>query len=126
MNVASLELSKELYELSGWEDLWYIKGEDDAEPWVHERRAAVSGYETLAPAYSIGFLLRKLPVEIGVFDTPDYRGRLTVSPGENNWWYASYDYDKQTVQSAHSPEDAAAKLAIDLFKQGVLTRGGDE
>lgn len=151
MNVASLELCKELYELSKdvWKGelacVWYVghkSSRSDINLTINDREGGTVYYWSdfveifhykeedaeryeIYPAYDLGYLLRKLPVEIGVFDTFDYRGRLTVSPGENNWWYASYDYDKQTVKSAHSPEDAAAKLAIELFKDGVLTRGGD-
>ena len=64
MHVASLELSRELYELSGWDDRraiqYYWHGDDldhvtvvDAEQ--HEPECAVY------PAYDLGYLLRKLP-----------------------------------------------------------------
>lgn len=100
MNVASLELCRELYELSAWEG--------ESHP--------LHGYEDEQgkhiPYYTLGYLLRKLVnVEVSVFGDPVF-GMNQVRASD---------------RSGHSsiasiPEDAAAKLAIELFKQGVLTR----
>lgn len=111
--VASLELSKELYELSGWEG--------DLE-WLNPTGKA----KDLSPQYSLGYLLRKLPnywVEGDSND--DERGvRLQFRPLSGGWTagYAGYAADKPEDAYADSPEDAAAKLAIELFKQGILIR----
>jgi len=147
MNVASLELSKELYELSGWKSdfLMYIKS---ASGWVvmnqhqyHNYRAASGkpGHFVSVDAYDLGYLLRKLP---RWYDKDRVKGpmhafllQLQPSPVSTNW-QAFYRYENKNPNGyesevtlkveAGTPEDAAAKLAIELFKQGVLTRDGDD
>ena len=97
MNVASLELSKELYELSGWE-----AGYMD---WHYDEYVRRVG-----PKYDLGYLLRKLPEQTHVYFTG------------TSWattWNKPY---KSRSTSSDSPENAAAKLAIELFKQGILTK----
>lgn len=115
MNVASLELSEELYELSGWNDTEYDYCRNSDSEWSawnqsdqHER--SYPGFKRGVPAYDLGHLLRKLPP-------------YTLIQNVQERWkvYA----EGQTIFSETSPEDAAAELAIELFKQGVLTRGGD-
>lgn len=114
MNTASLELCQDLYKLSGWnltEKHWY-KGE----PVYH------APYPWDCPAYDLGFLLEKL-------------GNLHVElkrPYSNsepiNLWSCMAVYDDgeelpaYLIESANTPEDAACKLAIELFKHGVLKR----
>lgn len=93
MNVASLELCKELYELSGW------KTGGDKPTW--NGRKGVNS----APAYDLGYLLRKLP----------YHG---VISGQGTFRQASCS---GYIASSDTPEDALAQLAIELHKQGVLT-----
>lgn len=123
MNVASLELCKELYELSGWanntKQLDNIWGTD-----AEGRSAVITGQAygnsenkigipiELVPAYDLSYLLRKLPdtVAKGVFWR---QGR----------WNAEYLEQKKVKihwQHADNPEDAIAKLLIELFKQGVI------
>jgi hypothetical protein len=82
-NVASKELSRELWELSSW---------------PHD----------VAYGYSLGYLLRKL-------HSPSLQLETTPS---GRWVCRSIQYLNQQV--ADTPEDAAVKLAILLFKQGVL------
>jgi len=112
MNVASLELSKELYELSGWDDtnLWHADDPEAdtsigfaamAEPNEHEVYASI-------PAYDLGYLLRKLEgLDVGIYYTNTWRS-----------WVATAHDNQQG--KADTPEDAACKLSIELFKQGVL------
>lgn len=120
MQVASLELCKTLHELSGWDDL---PNDND---WYTER--GVIGYRRsgVAPAYDLGYLLRKLPSH----DKDGIHANFGVSlllGGAANLWGAGWESDsgEYELQQANTPEDAAAKLAIELFKQGVLTRAGD-
>lgn len=108
MSVASLELSKELYGLSGWhlpDEPWFA--------WTDELDSFV------APKYTLGYLLRKLPKE---FD--DYFFDLSVT--EDGWVveYFTNDYTQERPISqykfeADNPEDAVVKLAIELIKQKV-------
>ena len=60
MNVANLDLCKELYELSGWkatEKYHYIAGTYTDIDTVAFRGRKYDG----VPAYDLGYLLRKLP-----------------------------------------------------------------
>jgi hypothetical protein len=107
MNVASLSLCRELYELSGWDD---PDASNDATGSVTEAPVWVS-------RYTLGFILRKLP---GCSITHLKNGSFRAK-------YNRYNPDMPTKnirpfrQEADTPEDAAAKLAIELFKQGVLS-----
>lgn len=119
MSVASLELCKELYELSGWkpdEGHWYNDMYAEGEvklvrfpvPYRNNGRANV-----IIPAYDLGYLLRKLPEDLTTYGK--FRGE----------WYAHFSgYGKtdEKITYATTPEDAAASLAIELFKQGVLKK----
>jgi hypothetical protein len=99
MNVASLELCKALYELSGW------AGDDSF--------GDMDSGKSATPAYDLGYLLRKLPQGTHIVkntgDKPDY-----------SCW--SYLHENVDTVRADTPEDAACMLAIELFKQGVLKK----
>ena len=126
MNVASLELSKKLYELSKWgdendyQDEWYFKfGKHlgDEETWGFTRTKAMGEF----PAYDSGYLLWKLPADI---DMPSRAGdsSLDVIKSETRY-YASYRVGSAQANYqgvADTPEDALCKLAIKLFEEGVL------
>lgn len=101
MNVASKELCQELYELSGWKDT----GESHLLP----DPSSKLGVKKL-PAYSLGYLLRKLPTDRSVSFRFNYK--------TDEWWV---NEDRTHLFfTADTPEDAATKLAIELFKQGIL------
>lgn len=138
MNVASLELSKELYELSGWDDSGIVicqsgsyreeYGPESDKGWFgYTEQEAVHHHGGIYPtyrAYDLGYLLRKLPQR-------SVEGRLGmdsegIALGKPTFYYANATGTYYTYGQADTYEDAAAKLAIELFKQGVLTRGGDE
>lgn len=121
MNTASLDLCKELYELSGWE----IEPLDE------------NNWDFLesAPKYPLGYLLRKLPAKIDINDG-DHIYKLTIDRKSESVWRASYSKDianrkgrglvkdwKYKLIDADTPENALCKLAIELFRQGVLKRG---
>lgn len=59
--------------------------------------------------YSLSFLLRKLPT--GMYLRINEKGYSVNIYGS---------YDKKYHYLADTPEDAACKLLIELFKQGVL------
>jgi hypothetical protein len=96
MNVANLELCRELYDLSGWETP-YLKT---------LRQNPNDGIKIIKtyPAYDLGFLLRKT--------------NFGVRPHDEGW--KAFYYSKE--MTGDSPEDVAVKLAIELFKQGILTK----
>lgn len=110
MHVASLELCKELYELSGWENtekVWFefsdgiMPHTNDLKPEQFER--------WICRAYDLGYLLRKL--QDGTVLFKQERGYAAVGRGPFPETFAT-----------DTPEDAACKLAIELFKQGILER----
>ena len=115
MNVANIELCQELYDLSGW--LTGIDGYCYVSPTGEKRSFEVrllkdteNDRARIYPAYDLGYLLRRLPP-----------GNVLTSL-ENEWIASS----SPKVATAAIPEDATAKLAIELFKQGILPRRGDE
>jgi hypothetical protein len=97
MNVASIELCKELYELSGWKAHKYYLD------------------------YDLGFLLRKLPVDYQLEDHKNQNDKKEL--GYSNYHMVAFSpkvgIDFVAVD-AETPEDAACKLAIELFKKGIL------
>ena len=105
MNVASLEVSKELYELSGWKDDSCL----EVSGWINAK--------TPVYGYSLGYLLRKVMAadigEIGVWTRSNSIAALANIE----------DLEEHTlVDDQRTLEDTVAKLAIELFKQGNLTR----
>lgn len=121
METAAQELCEELYQLSGWDDTaggW--EDRDKGYPVFN------SSYVVL-PSYDLGYLLRKLPKS----EVTDRKLRLMMnapvaSRTEKEGWLFYYGIaEGSTLKGfASSPEDAAAKLAIELFKSGILTREG--
>lgn len=123
MNVANLELCKQLFELSGWhgtERYWY-------KDWLKQESWQI-GYlgqadETTIPAYDLGYLLRNLPQNswIGYVDTS---GRRDYALAKMYAWNKDgNDIEKVAENRADTPEDAACQLAIELFRRGMLKRG---
>lgn len=134
MNVASLELCKELYELSGWEqtrDWWfkYMKA-GRIEEWrvqLDAEHKKIGKYDV--PAYDLGYLLRKLQANdqtIVLRWNRDMGGRIALKAWDNKYCIGTFDMPQGDYPVADTPEDAATMLAIALFKRGVLTRDGDE
>lgn len=114
-DVASLELCRELYELSGktWhEEIIYSWHKDDGNYVIEDFWTG-----SICPAYDAGYLLRKLK---------DLEGLTVYRCHHINhlWnWEAQCDYpdnDNVCFEYANTPEDALCQLAIELFKQGVL------
>lgn len=111
MNVASLELCKELYEVSRWNSSYGLKY------WKDGNLIDVIDIPCF-PAYDLGYLLRKLE------DLESLTlHRCHHQDNSYNWEVKCYTPDNQDVtwfKSAESPEDATTQLAIELFKQGIL------
>lgn len=124
MNIVNLELCKELYVLSGWDMTErHFDPEDDGI--VTSGRPRVSRGLNDLPAYSLGYLLRKLPPVIqedGKFLA------LAIHAQGDGTFHAAYcePYDKEFkgsyITNAKEPEDVLAKIAIKLFKEGILTK----
>lgn len=128
MNTASLELSKELYELSGgkllseWGSTYFYYTPDGGSSTGH---TVIVGTRSTVdiPAYDLGYLLRKLPPIVtlksragGRWSAQLVKGQLVYSYQEQKDEIKKWEVER----TADTPEDAACKLAIELFKQGVL------
>jgi hypothetical protein len=123
MHVACLDVCRELYELSGWE---YSRA------WFNQKQPWVSDYfdhnpPFICPAYDIGYLVRNLPHHRASRTGAMLDLHLsTVDPGPG--WRAEYmpaNYavlESGLTGEADTLEDAVAKLAIELFKQGILSK----
>lgn len=127
MYVASLEPCAKLYELSGWCDSGYCWAEA-AKGWKLEHCNPFDNYGMTkqwgcVTAYDLGYLLRRLPAGTYVrknIQEPqksggNYKGKFTASVNSRATLKNYNEY-------ADTPEDATAKLCIELFKQGILTK----
>lgn len=140
MNVADLDLCRELYELSGWvsPDLYYqyVGGKSSIELAAHgyEKEKWVTGvYDSdvilSLPAYDLGFLIRKLPA---LYFEEGEVYQLTLLKG-SAVKYQAYSLRKKKLVDRFAQvgeedelENLTAKLAIELFKAGILTRDSKE
>lgn len=140
MNVASLELCKELYELSGWKtEMYWVPDVLNTNPDTTEPSHTVIEWSKLtsrfnpdrvmqislsAPAYDLGYLLRRLSDQEDLANLSLHR--CEHQDGSRNWGIEVTNlhdvFGDKKFSYADTPEDAAAKLAIELFKQGILTK----
>jgi hypothetical protein len=109
MNVANFELCQELYDLSGWltgiDGNCYASLPGERKGFeVRPLRDTGNDRIQICPAYDLGYLLRRLPPG-NVLTSLEDECIASSSP---------------KVTTASNPEDAAAKLAIELFRSGVL------
>jgi hypothetical protein len=111
MHVASLGHSRELYDLSGF-SAGYME-------WYYDKYV-----RRVAPKYDLGYLLRNLPEVVATDELSYFTADLYLKPHIAETWNAGYrvgaSFPKYSTV-ADTPEDAAAKLCIELFKQGILT-----
>lgn len=131
MNVADFDNCKELHELSGWlndhpsQAIWVEYADDTQMLWASPTPDHTEEVLQTIPAYDLGYLLRKLPTDI------EEAQFVNIGTGDAQGpWVAEYSpaLNVQTIYAfADTPEDAAAKLCIELFKQGILNndKGGE-
>jgi hypothetical protein len=126
MNVASLELCRELYELSGWR---IVTTNDQVDYEWCERDGIYDVYLHVGqegiPAYNLGYLIRKLPNELLRHDLMLYKNKQSYGIGfldDEGGTLMDDDRLTEWCETAPTPEDAACKLAIELLKAGVLTK----
>lgn len=128
-NFASHELSKELIVASG--GTWLTDNVWDSDNQWHflrpgnlQNQGGIPDYN--CPKYTLGYLLRKLPknYEQGKVGEAGYNKYLLTLYAVNDIWvieYMAVTSDEFTLAfNAETPEDAACKLTIELFKQGIL------
>jgi hypothetical protein len=131
MHVASLELSKQLWELSGWGEIgthssrnpyfyWVDRSHDDREHELNYGGGSIPSDGDIYPAYDAGYLLRKLPS--WVYDYPKKGDGLRFIAEHKRAGYIDDDNLYAIDSTADTPENALAKLSIELFKQKILTK----
>lgn len=96
MNVASLELCKELYATSGWDNTYWMYGAKGLKP-----RTVLFGSKP-TPAYDLGYLRKKIYEQApsNMVDVIEYNFMAALFHGE----------------------DATTRFAIDLFRRGILKK----
>jgi hypothetical protein len=134
MNFVNKELCQELYAVSGWiPDHVYDASEDDT-IWSDGQYVCIGDYRdkdyvidipnnpAQVAAYDLGYLLRKLPKRISVGEHRAALEFCTISDTDDSPWYMQYvgAGSPKYYQWADTPEDAAAKLCIELIKQKVI------
>jgi len=104
MNVASLDLCRELYELSGW-----YKGQSQYSQYSQDSQE--NGTIKNIPRYDLEFLLRKLAI-YGV----------EIRYGDLLCEVSSPALPGIVIRSSkpNGPEDDVCRLAIELIKKGIL------
>lgn len=117
MYTASLELCKELYELGGWDETHHRWSKD-----IHGNDVVIDTTAAGAtiPAYDLGYLLRKVYTWGPVIrlEPIDLEARPDAHKNAYFVWVLQHDIDIRVW--ADTPENAACRVAIELFKQGVL------
>ncbi len=138
MNVASLEICKSLYELSGldyptiyWQEDFY---EDGSVNWnlYHDNENKLRTGRSV-PAYDAGYLLRILPYNFiaeGAHYNGDYQDNLfyldiNFNSNQDAKYSFLYSNGEESLYftPSNTPEDALALLAIKLYENGILKKG---
>lgn len=135
MKTTSLELSKKLYGVFGWDGTncyWYDDKHSDRFVTLAPHHYAVQdlpdNFEKLAPAYDTGFLLDKLPKFVGDDKVPHL---LCLQPNPvGKGWMAFYRHksispshrlvETSHVAEADIPSEALGNLALALKEKGLL------
>lgn len=103
MNVASLDNCKRLYDVSKWGETatyWNILNDNPT------LKLNPSFDNPSYPAYDLGYLIRKLPIQTRLYQT------------RKGWTIGRYGF--RSISTEKTPEDAACLLAILLFEEGIL------
>jgi hypothetical protein len=112
MNVASLELCRELYKMSRWEPqdcaVYALLGDSRIFQFIRNPEPNLISMDYYIPAYDLGYLLRKF---VG-------NGGVEIRYGDKGCIATSH----MVSTGSNTPEDATARLAIELFRQGILKR----
>lgn len=126
-DVAGLSHCEELYKVTGWSQTtcwWNIfKDYDNGLPHILADTYRHQTTDKHVPAYDLGYLIRRLPDYCVMGDESDEdRGfQLRLDPFGGGW-IAEYPFGDWPQAVSDRPEDAVCALAIELFKQGVLSR----
>lgn len=142
-NFASLELCRELYELSGWthtDYAWYSTSHRDSnDDWekgesivknchYHQATWQPSSINhsygesraPIYPAYDLGFLMRKLRPSEYNFTVYLQCGSNGCSIHWQNILSSAIELENIDFFNADIPENAAAQLCLELIHRGIL------
>lgn len=131
VDIASVELCKELFEVSGWDGTFFnysrsshYKDAEPDHPFVVGYRGSIETREVKEryPAYDMGYLMRKFPVlEEGAYVVlPEFNGYKIKWSG---WETEEGFYINGNTVYFDCPEDAMVSMAIELIKQGKIEVG---
>jgi len=116
MNVANLELCKELYDLTGWESdhTWAANG--SGLKFIVRSNDGELGHDIyrLTYAYDLGYLMRNLPTSSII--KKHNRTGFSKATGDYGAYIWKYKQEKFRVDG-DTPEDAACRLAIQLAQK---------
>lgn len=134
MNMANLELCKELFGVSGWEAdpdgfVWRLHKPTGESALMFTGKMLADNFQfhnspeaprfreenDFYPAYDLGYLLRKLP------DCALYKIDSNVLTKKDKYIIHLHPQNNVGPFYADTPEDVACKLAIEQFKKGILT-----
>ena len=117
---ASRELSQELYEATGWTADW---GYDTsyADNWLRHVAefppdSREAKWVNMIPAYSIGYLLNKLPGDNIHLERFSGRDWLAIATFVRDGGVTA-----EKSERTNTPADALASLALELHKRGLLS-----
>lgn len=127
MYVASIDLCKTLFEMSGWGKSHrphgmqlYAVSKNGEYLGITGDKFLLKDFDKFVPAYDLGFILRKLP-EIRLETW--HNGQVVIKYYTVSGVPSKLERKGKIVKAeADTPEDAACRLAIILFEQGVLVK----
>ena len=130
--VASLSLSKELFKLTEWEDTpefyapidnnisWHLFSYKEEHYYTTEGKYKLEELKNRIPAYSLGYLIRKLPPYIPTYGEDGEDCLFHLQPHfDGKEWTAGYvKQDRYLYMDiADTPENACIKLLLLLIKE---------
>lgn len=112
--VASLEISKQLYEISGWKDTHFSwRSQYKQEARIVDIQPNI---ESDTPAYDLGYIMRKLPTQIS-----NHPLHLSYNIYSLYWDIRYHIADSgEYITTNVQLTDCVALLAIKLFKNGII------
>lgn len=115
IDVTSLEVSKELFKISGWDDTrrqWWVSDNNPSGS-VSYTDGQIPVSKLDPPAYDLYYLFDKLPTEVHLTKFAD-------SADNVRYQIIHDDTTKHFNIVADTSVEAAAHLCIELIRQGVL------
>lgn len=114
MNTASLELCKELYELTGW------RGTEHIEIAENNRDTDDLPDEQSIPLYDLGYLFHRLPEGAYVRKNKQNPGKVRGVHKGKYTAAAGYGLPTNYIEFGDTPENAAIKLLCEMIRVGTL------